>query len=90
MSGNVWEWTSSEYRPYAERWQQGPSAWSDAQEHPVLRGGSFHNDSHAARCAARLGLDRHSRDLSLGFRVALAPGTGGSTVDGSTVDEDEF
>jgi formylglycine-generating enzyme required for sulfatase activity len=81
MSGNVWEWTSSEYRPYAERWQQAVSAWSDAQEHPVLRGGSFHNDSHAARCATRLGLDRHSRDLSLGFRVALAPGSGGPLVD---------
>lgn len=69
LSGNVWEWTGSLYRPY-------PYATDDGRENPeegdgrrVARGGSWFYDRGLARCACRDGFDPGSRYGYLGFRV---------------------
>jgi formylglycine-generating enzyme required for sulfatase activity len=57
MAGNVWEWTSTEYRP-GER---------------VLRGGSFASPGLAwARCTMRSHSRPGRRQAHIGFRVARA------------------
>jgi formylglycine-generating enzyme required for sulfatase activity len=69
MAGNVWEWTSSLYKPY-------PYTRNDGREDPlssdrrVLRGGSWDNNDFGARSADR---DVNSPDVingSIGFRCA--------------------
>jgi formylglycine-generating enzyme required for sulfatase activity len=69
MSGNVFEWTGSLYRPY-------PYVAGDGREHPddgevrrVVRGGSWFNYRRSARCASRYGYVPDFRDDDLGFRV---------------------
>jgi hypothetical protein len=61
MLGNVWEWTSSLFRP------GDPSSVSR-----VVRGGSFHNDAILARCSYRLVLDPSLSLDYTGCRVARA------------------
>jgi formylglycine-generating enzyme required for sulfatase activity len=72
MAGNVWEWTSSLYRPY-------PYEPGDGREDlkaggaRVLRGGAYYDDPGGVRCACRF------RDLpdygsgDIGFRVVASP-----------------
>ncbi len=60
MLGNVWEWTSSLFRP------GDPSSVSR-----VVRGGSFHDVAVYARCSFRDGLDP-SDSFFTGCRVARA------------------
>ena len=70
MAGNVWEWTSTLYKPY-------PYAESDGRENPnatenrVLRGGSWHDDSRNARVAGRA--NNRASDVygNFGFRLVL-------------------
>ncbi len=52
LTGNVWEWTASLYRPYP---YQGDDAWNDpeAEGARVLRGGSWYDIQRNARCAFR-------------------------------------
>lgn len=78
MAGNVWEWTSSLYRPY-------PYQPDDGREDPeasgwrVLRGGSWFNEARFARCSSRVDSHPDYYDVhyyvSLGFRcvVRVAP-----------------
>lgn len=71
MSGNVWEWCLTEYRHYPYRPDDGRNKL-EAGGRRALRGGSWLQDPHAARCASRLGLspDRSRRDV--GFRLVLS------------------
>jgi formylglycine-generating enzyme required for sulfatase activity len=72
MSGNVWEWTSSLYRPY-------PYVPTDGREDPVtgdggrvVRGGSWRRDQVNARAAFRSGDRPGNRNNSQGFRLVCS------------------
>jgi formylglycine-generating enzyme required for sulfatase activity len=75
LAGNVWEWTSSLYRPY-------PYAASDGREDPaaagtrVLRGGCCCNDVSEARTASRNGNAPAEPDFAMGMRLALTEDLG--------------
>jgi len=71
MAGNLWEWTSSLYRPY-------PYNPNDGRESPntggdlVVRGGSFNNIINGLRCAYRLSFAASFRHDAFGFRIAAS------------------
>jgi formylglycine-generating enzyme required for sulfatase activity len=74
--GNVWEWVEDHYH---ENYMGAPSAgraWVDAtaeNDRPrVLRGGSWVDDRHLARCADRLSDSPLDRDVGFGFRVVCS------------------
>ena len=70
MAGNVWEWTSSLYKPY-------PYDASDGRESPEggewrgLRGGSWRVNPDGAAAAIRSWNDPVRISVSLGFRVVV-------------------
>jgi formylglycine-generating enzyme required for sulfatase activity len=74
MAGNVYEWTSTEFREY-------PYDSDDGREDPqaieprVIRGGSFLLNRNAANCAARAPAGPRARSVSAGFRVAVSAGS---------------
>ncbi len=71
MSGNVWEWTSSLFKPY-------PYDPSDGREDPrvvgerVVRGGAWVYSRRLARCAAREGAPAAITSQTIGFRIAVS------------------
>jgi len=68
MSGNVWEWTSTSYAPYAgARAPDGPAYTPDRK---VIRGGSWLFDADSARCALRYTHRPQDSGPSLGVRLA--------------------
>ncbi|MCX6056995.1 MAG: SUMF1/EgtB/PvdO family nonheme iron enzyme [Chloroflexi bacterium] len=72
MSGNVWEWTHSEYKAYpynAKDWREYEQKSADR----ILRGGSFGFESGYARCAYRVGVGPDFRFRYYGFRVVVSP-----------------
>ena len=75
MAGNVWEWTSSVYKPY-------PYTPSDGREdanstgNRTLRGGSWVNDARDARAAFRDSIGWDDLYVSGGFRLAWPPPAG--------------
>ena len=69
MVGNVWEWTSSLYRPYPYDANDGRES-QEAVGWRVLRGGSWRNDLDRARCVARLDADFLFFN-NVGFRCAV-------------------
>jgi len=72
MSGNVWEWTLSLYRPYPYRHDDGRNAW-DAEGERVIRGGAWIGIQRVARCAYRG--SRAPDDCGeefIGFRLAVS------------------
>ena len=68
MAGNVQEWTSSIYRPYPYKADDGREelTGSDARS---LRGGAFTDDNYMVRCASRNSNHSDFRSYYVGFRV---------------------
>jgi formylglycine-generating enzyme required for sulfatase activity len=68
MSGNVWEWTHSEYKAYPYNAKDGRE---DEQRNVarVLRGGAYNYNERRVRCAYRLDNYPDFRSYSIGFRV---------------------
>lgn len=72
MAGNVWEWTSSLFKPYPYRHDDGRETLYSTEER-VLRGGSWYLDARFARSAHRLYARPDDVNGYLGFRLALTP-----------------
>lgn len=69
MLGNVWEWCSSQYRPYP--YESGSSREEvESEDARVLRGGSWYGPPEEARPAARRWLHPGARQFNFGFRLA--------------------
>jgi formylglycine-generating enzyme required for sulfatase activity len=70
--GNVMEWTSSQYKPYPYRAQDGRENQRASDEKDrVLRGGSYSWSPDGARCARRYRYLPGTRSTDSGFRVVL-------------------
>ena len=75
MAGNVWQWTSSLYKPYPYNPNDGRED-QGSRETRVLRGGSWSYNSSDVRAAIRVGSYPNNRNDNNGFRVAVsAPGS---------------
>ena len=72
MIGNVWEWTSTIYKEYPYRLDDGRDDIK-ASGPRVLRGGSFSNLLRSTRCADRGGYDPYGIYWTYGFRVCVSP-----------------
>jgi formylglycine-generating enzyme required for sulfatase activity len=71
MSGNVWEWVSSFYRPYPYE-STDEREVADAPDFRVLRGGGWFNPATNLRAAFRFRFDDIDQMSALGFRCARA------------------
>ncbi len=69
LAGNVWEWTSSLYKPYPYIASDGRED-CDSTENRVLRGGSWGNYPRYARAAFRLSYRPGYFGINCGFRLA--------------------
>ena len=72
MAGNVWEWTSSLYKPYPYQADDRREDMESGDDR-VLRGGSWDNNNRFVRCAFRVWYDPDGWDDDLGFRVVCLP-----------------
>jgi formylglycine-generating enzyme required for sulfatase activity len=70
MTGNVWEWTQSLYKDYPYELADGRENLS-AGGARVVRGGSFINSRHFARCAVRGRYNPDPDQDYAGFRVCV-------------------
>ena len=71
MSGNVWEWTHTRYRPYPYQPADGRND-PEAEGMPVMRGGSWYRDQWNAHCSARSRNVPVACFVNLGFRVVVS------------------
>ncbi|MBN1875111.1 MAG: SUMF1/EgtB/PvdO family nonheme iron enzyme, partial [Anaerolineae bacterium] len=71
MAGNVWEWTSSIYKSYPYRADDGREEMTSGDIR-VLRGGSFYDNESAARCAYRIISYPHARNITDGMRCGVS------------------
>ncbi len=69
LAGNVWEWTSSLYRPYPYRADDGRESASDSGGR-VLRGGSWFDEKAAAVTSGRNSLLPTLANTNVGLRCA--------------------
>jgi formylglycine-generating enzyme required for sulfatase activity len=69
LAGNVFEWTTSLYRPYPYRADDGREA-QDVDGLRVARGGSWYIDRDVVRCAYRGRNNPRGRNGYRGFRLA--------------------
>jgi len=72
QSGNVWNWTSSLYRPYPYRHDDCED--SEAEGERTVRGGSWFYDRIGTRCAFRGWFVPDSYTSNMGFRI-VSPGS---------------
>ncbi len=79
MTGNVWEWTASLFRPYPYDADDGRESREGAGWR-VLRGGSWSNPLDRARCTARLDGD-FLFFSNVGFRCAVSIAGGEDNCD---------
>ena len=77
MAGNVWEWTSSLYKPYPYSQNDGREE-ENSTENRVLRGGSWLDVARGARAAFRGNFRWVGFLGSYGFRLVLSPVRAGS------------
>lgn len=77
VAGNVWEWTSSLFMPYAYNVSDGREDL-DSTRNRALRGGSWSDDAGLARAACRVELAPVGFYVNGGFRLALAAVSAGS------------
>lgn len=68
LSGNVWEWTRSQLKPYPYQQDDGREALVENQEY-VVRGGSWYYSKKLARCSCREGMLPAVVSPLVGFRV---------------------
>lgn len=79
MVGNVWECTSSLFRPYPYDANDGRES-QEASGWRVLRGGSWRNDLDLARCTARLDWDFLFNN-NVGFRCVVSAEQVGQVIE---------
>ena len=72
MVGNVWQWTSSLYKPYPYKADDGRED-QQSRDARVLRGGCFSNAARLVRCAGRVGNLPIYHLVDFGFRVVASP-----------------
>ena len=72
LSGNVLEWTRSNYRDYPYNSDDGREKL-DNNDRRVLRGGAFYYFQDRVRCAFRFRPDPDYRGDLVGFRVVVVP-----------------
>ena len=70
MHGNVWEWCSDLYGPYASDATTDPQGSSEGSDR-VFRGGSWGNAAEHCRSAFRNGSPPWIGGFNLGFRLAM-------------------
>jgi formylglycine-generating enzyme required for sulfatase activity len=71
MSGNVWEWTSSMYKNYPYKYQDGREDMSDEESATrVVRGGAWDEGDDQATTTWRSHFTQGSRFYNTGFRCA--------------------
>ena len=71
MSGNVWEWTCSDYNPNYKGDEQRCSTARSNEGQRVVRGGSWNNGAGDLRLAKRLARKPDYRDGMTGFRIIM-------------------
>lgn len=72
MSGNVWEWTRSHFKPYEYDPHDGREDLEAGDNTPrVRRGGSFGSLRWDARCASRYWVNPNNWSWFFGFRLAV-------------------
>ena len=72
MAGNVWQWTSSLYKPYPFNATDGREDGT-SRDSRVVRGGSYPNPPRYLRVTERLWYLPGDRYEAVGFRVAAQP-----------------
>ena len=72
MVGNVWEWTSTLFRPYPYRADDGREEKKPGERY-VMRGGAWYYSRKLARCASREGMTENHISQATGFRLARTP-----------------
>jgi formylglycine-generating enzyme required for sulfatase activity len=73
MAGNVWEWTSSEYKDYPYRTDDGREDLTRTDVLRVLRGGSWYDFAYSVRAPNRYGDNPDDTYDYLGFRCLRSP-----------------